>query len=274
MESIITDSYTVTTLLGSATMLSKLIPGEYNQRKEFSINTLLNFFPDKDMTYEPKLMYFGIGIGGAYNADDEYLRSAYKPDRRNMGLFKPIPLRCRPIDEDITEAERAKYRFRVRENIDGEDKWCYYAKKLKFNNGIAFKRFSVSGKEEPYELDAQNLTPKPTKPKDSDMVKSDSSSIVAYCEAELDIAAGEVLEYIRAKYKGDTRYAVISELGLFTGSDEQVEGVTDQNVPITYNEAIGAQLFSHTTWVGTALTSEGMTMRSNFMITSTGIDIK
>lgn len=274
MESIISDSFSTTTLLGSAAVISKLLPIDYDQQKEFTLNTHLNIVPNEDMPTEPKLKYFGVGLGGAYNVDDGFLSAAYKPDRRNMNLYNLIPIRCRPVDEDLSDAERMNYRLRQRATIGGKEYFLYYLKVLNFDGGIGFKRYAVSGKEEPYELDASNLTPKPVKPKDDDLINTSSSSIIAYCNATLDLSAGEVLEYVRVKYNGDTRYAKISELGLFTGADKQITSTTGQNVPVVYTESVGTLLFNHTTWLGTTLSSEGMTMSSNFIITSTGVTIK
>ena len=101
--------------------------------------------------------------------------------------------------------------------------------------------------------------------KESSSIETNSSSIVAYCEASVDVSASEILEYINIAFDGDTRYAKISEIGFFTGIDAQVtkDGTT-------YMESLYTQLYNHVTWLGANLTREGMTFESTFQINSNG----
>lgn len=274
MESVISDSYSTSTLLGSKLLLSKLLPITYDQTKEFTLNTHLNILPNENLTTEPKLRYFGVGIGGAYNVDDGILSSAYNPDRKNMNLYNMIPIRCRPVDEDLTDAERANYRLRTREVINGSEYFLYYLKVLNFDSEVTFKRYTLSGTEETYELSRDNLTPTPVKPTTSDVLETDTSTITATCAANIEVTANEVLEYINARYNGDTRYAKISELGLFTGTDTTTTGTTTDGVTITYKEAIGTILFNHSTWIGTPLTHSGQKLSSQFLVSNSGVTIR
>lgn len=271
MQSVIADSFDVTTLLGSHLGLSALLPVQFDTKREVTLNNYLNIFPNEAFSTMPKLRYFGVGIKGCYNADDEILSSAYNPNRVNMNLYQLIPLRCRPVDEDLTDAERAYYRLRQRKVINGTECFLYYLKLLEFDSQIKFKRINpLNGEEEPYELNPEYLDPKPEKPNTNTTIETSSASIVAYCNAKVSIEAAEVLEYIRRVFDGDTRYARISELGFFTGVDQEVTGSTGQNVPIQYKESIYTMLYNHSTWTGTPLTHEGMSINSTFEITSQG----
>ena len=270
--SVVSDSFNSTTLLGSHLNLSLILPVQFQLNRECTINNLLNVFPSEEITSFPKLKYFGVGIRGAYNADDGILSSAYNPPKTNMNLYSFVPIRCRPVDEDLTDSERKLYRMRVRKVLnDGNEYFLYYLKTIEFGQEIKFKRINpVTGKEEPYELNPEYLTPTPVKPDTSNTVESSIASIVAYCEATVSIDATEILEYIRVQYEGDSRWAKISELGFFTGVDKEVSGMTGQNVPINYTEAIYTQLFNHSTWTGTPLSHEGMSIKSTFEIRSDG----
>src|SRR5574344_998171 len=111
MQNTVADSFDVTTLLGSKLGISLLLPMELDKDSKFTLNYLLNVFPD-DVGEEdeiPKLRYFGVGINGCYNADDTTLQSAYNPKRTDMNLYSLIPIRCRPVDEDLSASERANY---------------------------------------------------------------------------------------------------------------------------------------------------------------------
>lgn len=272
IASVVSDSFDTTTLQGSQLGLSLLLPVNFPVNRECTLNNLFNIFPSEEINTYPKLRYFGVGIRGAYNADDGILSSAYNPAKTNMNLYSLIPIRCRPIDEDLSEAERANYRLRQRKLLkDGNEYFLYYLKTLTFGSEIKFKRINpLSGKEETYELNPEYLTPEPVKPDTSGTIESTVASIVAYCEATVDLEASEILEYIRVQYEGDTRWAKISELGFFTGIDTTVAGMTGQNVPINYTESIYTQLYNHSTWTGSPLTHEGMKIHSTFEICSDG----
>lgn len=270
-QSTIATKFGTTTLLGSHLGLSSLLPVPFGSKKEFTLNNHFNIFPNEEITTMPKLRYVGVGINGCYNVDDTILSHAYNPSRLNMNLFSLIPIRCRPIDEDLSDAERAYYRLRQRKVLqDGNEYFLYYLKVLEFSDSIKFKKTNaLTGAEEPYELNSENLEPKPEKPNSSSLIETSSSAIVAYCESNLTIEASEILEYINIAY-GDPAYAKISELGYFTGVDKQVSGLTGQNVPMNYTEAIYTTLYHHTTWIGTPLTDSSMAIDATIEICSDG----
>jgi hypothetical protein len=268
MQNVVSDSFDVTTLLGSKLGLSLLLPLSMDTGAEFTLNKLFTVFPNESLNGEtPKLKYFGVGIRGCYNADDGILQSAYNPKRTDMNLYSLIPIRCRPVDEDLSAAERSLYRIRVERTINNEQYWCYYLKVLNYtSNEVKFKRVNIStGREEAYELDSSYLNPVPERPSTDTTIETSANSVIAYAEATVELAASEILEYIRLNYNGDTRYAKISELGFFTGVDVEVT-----NRGVTYLESIHTQLYNHVTWLGANLTREGMTFESTFQINSNG----
>lgn len=272
MESVISDSFDVTTLLGSKLGLSTLLPVSFVEEREFTLNNHLNIFPNETFSTLPKLRYFGVGIKGCYNADDDILVSAYNPSRSNMNLYQFIPIRCVPVDEDLSDSERVNYRLRQRKTINGVEYFLYYLKVLEFGDAIKFKRINpLTGLEEAYELDSSYLSPTPVKPSTNTTVTSSTSSVVAYNTAKVALSADEVLEYINVAYNGDTRYARISEIGFFTGVDKVVTGTSSQNVSIDYTEAIYTQLFQHLCYSGISLSRSGVSLDSTFEITSSGI---
>lgn len=277
MQSIIADSFDTTSLLGSQLGLSVLLPVTTTEQPELTLNNYYNIATQYNTLNGevPKLRYFGVGIKGCYNADDGILSSAYNPERTDMNLYQLIPIRCRPVDEDLSDSERSKYRLRLRKTLtDGNEYFLYYLKVLNFDEGVRFKSVNTStGAEDTYELSTEYLDPKPKKPNTNVTIETSATSIVAYCEANVEISGKEVLEYINVAYNGDTRYAKISEIGFFTGIDREVPGSVvsnNQSVAISYTEACYTQLYNHATWLGTALSSEDMTIQSTFQITSNG----
>lgn len=277
MQSIVADSFDTTTLIGSKLGLSLLLPVATTEEPELTLNSYLGIATDVNTLDGaiPKIKYFGIGIGGSYNADDTILVSAYNPERTDMNLYRLIPIRCRPVDEDLSESERKKYRLRIKKILnDNKEYYLYYLKVLDFDDEVKFKKINVTtGSEENYNLSREYMDPTPSKPDTSTTVEVENTSIVAYCEATVQVDATEVLEYINVQYEGDTRYARISEIGFFTGVDKIVTGSVQQGnqaVAVQYTEAVYVQLYNHATWLGTSLSSEGMSIDSTFQITSTG----
>ena len=270
-QSVNSDSFNVVTLNGSQLGLSCILPVDFPIQREFTINNHLNILPNVEITQTPKLRYFGIGINGCYNVDDENLVAAYNPSRTDMNLYHMVPIRCVPVENDLSAVERKKYRLRQMKTMsDGNAYYLYYLKVLDWSQDITYVQIGPDGTEIPYELDASNLKPKPVKPNSNTFVTSNNSSIVAYYQATVTISADEVLEYIRLQYNGDTRKARISEVGFFTGVDVDVSG-TANTTPITYTEAAYTQLYNHTTISGIPLTKSGMKLTAPFRLTSTGI---
>jgi hypothetical protein len=272
MQSIVSDSFSTPTLLGSQLGLQAILPIAFNTQKEFTLNSQLGIFPNQDPQSMPKLRYFCVGTKGAYNTDDEDGSSAYDPKRTEMNLYNLIPIRCRPVDDDLTDAERAKYRLRTRAKLnDGNEYFLYYAKALEFSGEIQTKKVnSLTGEETAYELSAENLSPTPVKTSTSTLAESIDSEIVSYYDTAIRIEAKEILEYINVVYGGDTRKAKISEIGLLTGDDQEVSGLTTNNVAITYTEAIYTQLYNKICMLAYPLTRPSDVYLDNFQITSSG----
>lgn len=217
-----------------------------------------NIQPGVLPTQLPQLLYFGIGIGGCYNADDSNVVSAYIPKADEFDLYKPIPFRAVPVDEDLTDAERAMYRMRKRQTIRGQDYFLYYLKCLRLlDTAVKIVRVDpVTKQETPYELLASNLNPTPTIPTTSGTSTSDGTEIQVGVRVAMDITGKEVYEVINVLYEGDLRHARISEYGIYQGQDKQVTGFAGDNTPMNYIEAIYTQLAYKTCTTGSSIESE------------------
>lgn len=272
MQTINSDSFNVTSLLGSQLGLATILPVSYPVQREFTLNNHLNIVPNQDFSETPKLRYFGVGINGCYNVDDGNLVAAYNPSRTDMNLYNLVPIRCVPMENDLSAVERKKYRLRQLKTMpDGNQYYLYYLKVLEWSNDITYAQInSTDNTEIPYELDPSNLSPKPSKPDSNSFTISSTSSIIAYYQANLTLTSDELLEYISLKYNGDTRYSRVSEIGFFTGVDTEVSSSAN-TTPITYTEAVYTQLYNHLTISGIPLTKSGMKINAPFRITSTGI---
>ena len=229
----------------------------YTVLYDTTLNHKYGIYPSEAPVSVPKLMYFGLGINGFYNVDDGNLSAPYRALADELDLYQPIPLRCVPVDEDLSSAERASYRIRVREKINGEDYFCYYLKKLILSDTtVQLTRTNpVSKEEEPFELTAEKLNPIPKIPSTSGEVEGTISEVNASLGLQLNWIGKEVLEAINVKFNGDLRRAKISEIGIYSGEDRIVTGSNANYEDISYTEAIYTQLAYKICNVGSVITS-------------------
>ena len=183
----------------------------------------------------PKIMYFGLGINGFYNVDDGNMSAPYHPAADELDLYEPIPLRCVPVNNDLSHAERSLYRMRVEKTFNGERYYCYYLKKITLiDNEVQLTRTNpIKKTEEPFELDPSNLTPVPTIPTTSGEVEGTITQVNASLSLGINWVGSEVLEAINVIYGGDMRRAKISEIGIYSGVDYDVTGYNAVNTEIT-----------------------------------------
>ncbi len=237
------------------------IQGISNVPPRYLLNTTLNHKynvqPDVLPSTPPKLGYFGIGVKGFKNLDDNTLSAPYKPSASNLDLFEPIPFRVVPITDDIIPTERLNYRIRTLKSINGVDYWCYYLKKLSIlDNRVKIIQTDIlTGEEtEIEELDSNNLYPTPTDTSAEGTTTSTSKISVALT-ANLQITGTEVLEAINVMYGGNLLKSVVSELGIYTGLDQLITASDGQGGVINITESIYTQLAYHYTSLGTPYTS-------------------
>lgn len=218
-----------------------------------TLNTKYGFNQAVQPTSVPKILYFGIGIGGKYNVTDTNLSAAYKPSMAEMDLYSQLPFRCLPEDEDdnLSASERAKYRLRIPRVINGVKYYLYYLKMLEYTDNVYLRYIDPStGQELAYELDTSNLNPVGKIPSTSGLVDTTITDITVYCVANAVITGSEVVEAVNVLYGGDLRYAVISELGVYSGQEQTVTTVNSQSVSFSYTDAIYVQLATKNTWNG------------------------
>lgn len=224
--------------------------------RTFNLNTTLNHKYSNYATKEPagtqELLYFGIGVKGFRNLDTGVSSAPYVPYSSNKDLFEPLPFRVVSVNADLSAAERANYRMRVRQTFNGEDYWCYYLKKIVFpSDSIKIVEINMTTGEENIvtEFDEADLTPSPTNTTAEDAIVTNFKR-VAIKDAFLPITGAEVTEAVNIIY-GDLLRAKISEIGLYAGSDESVTALDGSgNSVISMQEAIYARLAYHYTDTG------------------------
>lgn len=194
----------------------------------------------------PTLQYFCIGIGGNQIVDDNnnLVYSEHSP--LDGALFKHIPFALKPISADLNPEERANYRLRVVENIEGTEYAAYYLKKITGSNIPDYFRsiktistghdVSTPKTAEVYSTDYDILNPKPSLRKFNidNLDQLEYLANIYTLELQLSIQdfinIGEVIKI--KKLDG----AILTELGLCTGLEKKMS---------SYTEAIGVQIAFH-----------------------------
>lgn len=260
--------YTSKTLLA----LKNEIESYTNIGKSLLMNTTLNYkynvFPNNAPNTTPKIRYFGIGIGGTRFDAEKNALVPYIPKATDMDLYTPIPFRCVQVDNDLEEDERQRYRMRVRKTINGIDYYCYYLKVIDYTTPVSLITMTdlSSGNESVLELDSANLYPTPDPLVQIESLEEESE-VNCYVETKLTITGSEVVEAINILYNGDLNKAMVNEIGLYMGEDQEVTLVEDSG-PVAYIEAIYAQLAMHKCFMGYDFSNIDKTEEIIFRISS------
>jgi hypothetical protein len=260
--------HVVKTALAAELDISTRVPVQFDVKNNTTLNYKYQNYHDIVPAKFPLIQFFGLGIRGFKNIDDGFLAAPYIPENRENDLYYPIPLRCVKIDEDLSSADRALYRMRVRKDINGVPHYCYYLKKMTvLDTKVQVTQTNpLTGAQEPYTYSAADLTPTPNASTTSGEQSSTASKVNVGIHIGLEYFGWEVLEAVNAMFDGDMRYAKISEIGIYSGHDMEVAGTDASNVEIRYMESIYTQLNYKITNIGSAVTSEGYVGGREFLL--------
>ena len=253
----------VKTLIGDLNDAEDRLPGTYPVYPITSLNHLYNVYPGESsiITDAPGIMYFGIGTNGFYNVDDKTGCEPYVPKKHENNLYEPLPFRVVPIESDLSDAERLKYRMRVEITINGIHYWAYYLKLLEIVDvSSKISRIDpVTGVATPYEFSSEYLTPTPTKTSTSGTSDGSITEVVVTKQVRAEVLGSEVYEAVNILYDGDLTRAKISEWGIFSGVDKVMQGVGYDGIAVPYTEAIYAQMGYKLCNTGTGIHSASQT---------------
>ena len=218
-ESIFQNSGSVNTILGSLNRLSSFLPLAYPINKTTTLNYKYGVIPAVTPIAPPKLQYFGLGVKGFYCTSDGTIDHVkYNPDCRNMDLYSPIPIRVLPIADDLKWEDRKNYRMRVVTTINGNQYVCYYLKKIVWDPAtVTMVQIATDGSEQEYVLDSSYLTPSvPSTAQTGGGELTSSTRLVVRAVGKCNVSMDELANTVSVF---DLNYAVISELGFYTGCD-------------------------------------------------------
>ena len=199
----------------------------------------------------PTCKYFSIGRGGhsmTLGEDNQPLIVENQHKSSDASTFIPMPFVLRQLDNDLTQAERAKYALRSTTKVNDVDYIAYWLRRIdmsavatslqyrKNENGVV----TVTA----FTPTADNLSPVPPDIATTgvNVITGDYLAVVAKLNLSMDAAEIEELVNVAQVLKGSDRYAVISEIGLCTGFDKTITVSTGGSSSFNFLEAIGVQI--------------------------------
>lgn len=203
----------------------------------------------------PVCRYVGIGNGGhdfviSANNRRKYVGLHHEP--QHTALYNQLPFVLRTLDNDLSLAERAKYRLRRVEEHDGVLYLAYYLRVLDFTdvstelelrhveNGITTST--------PYVPTIENMNPVPPSLTAGSIVTTSGDYIASSTKVPFVMTVADIQEFQRAVeiIEGDAGFSLISEMVTVAALDATVSTVINGS-PQQYTEAIGAQIMSFIT---------------------------
>lgn len=187
----------------------------------------------KNVRIEPndqfRAIYFCIGDGGSgmeKAADRPAIPDLRDHDPTDCALYHHLPFVLRPINNDLTNEQRSRYRLRRKELHNGVEYFAYYARVLSYESTTRIMAESiVNGVSDvkPYEFTENNLSPKEPTLQVREKVTASNTKIKISTGASIVFDENDIRELINVSkiLYGTTRYAAITEMSVVGGVDDQ-----------------------------------------------------
>lgn len=198
----------------------------------------------------PRIKYACIGVGGhrvVIGANNIPLNKPIQHLPRHSGLYTPLPFVLRPLTNDLTPQQRAKYRLRNVVTINGVVYSAYWLKVLDLSGSVVESDYYTVTNgvttSTTFAPNSNDLNPTPPDLSSTGVVSTSGDYIAASSKVPFELNASDIAELANVAnimYQ-DKDFAIISEIGLCSGVDKVVTG--DFNgVQASYTEAIGVQI--------------------------------
>lgn len=199
---------------------------------------------------KPVISCYVIGNGNHFNMTS----ASGLPKSKNKGhyadsaaLYNQIPFVIRPITNDLSETDRAKYALRKTITVSGVSYYAYYAKRFSLANitSALYKVSQVNGSQvaTPYVPTDASLNPSPPPVDENGVIITSgeyirASKVVEIVFGETD---AEELRNVAEILYGDESDAIVSEIGICSSVD-RVINITTTLGGATFNETVANQI--------------------------------
>jgi hypothetical protein len=153
----------------------------------------------------------------------------------------------RPIDDDISAAQRLKYRLRVPVTIGGAPHVAYYLRVLDVSQVMpAVELRNVNEgviTQSPFSPQSSDLSPEHPVLSNPDLNNPNGDYLVSTAKIIFTLNKSDIEDIMHActLIYGDPRYAVINEIALVTGVDK-VQSAVFGGATANYTDAIATQI--------------------------------
>lgn len=227
-------------------------------------------------TEKLKMYLFCIGNGGLSTINgglSGVVINVPKPHAcTDAALYHQIPFVVRPITNDLTGADRRRYRLRRTLEIEGELYAAYFGRVLPMAAGSVDMVLEMTPSGQPSSTSTFLPTVNNIRLTDPDVSGNNSITTIraSYVES-IEFTAQDVtwLEDACSLLYGNPAYARISEIAVCTGVDKPVigsygpNGTGYQAVTNGYNEAVGVQVATFNCTEIVAYGTNGFTIDSD-----------
>lgn len=237
----------------------------------------------------PTVRYVAIGNAGHKNvtgASGRHYTTGQQHDARDAALFNMIPFVARPVNNDLSQAEREKYGLRTVRAVNGINYVFYWLKRLPSEDVRPAMTINtkVGGviQSRPFVPTSDNLNPTPIELSSGEVLTASGEYAAVSAVIEFLLTAVEIeqiIEACRILYDNEHE-AIISEIATVAGVDRITQGSASGNNTIEYKEVICAQVVGilntyHSLPNANAMIKETMTLgTSDPMLTNTGLTVQ
>lgn len=225
------------TVIGSENQVIRELGLPYIVKPNSTLNQLLqiNANLEPPQTVIPKVGYYCIGMGGVDYQLCTNVRGQspfpkiYQHMADDTGLFKMIPFVLRETNNDLSVAERQKYGLRRVEEIKGTRYYAYYLKRLDMARISLETRIFTKNTEGGYDdseyVPTQNKlqpTVQELSPDSVNTLGASYAKVMAITPIVFDRNDANELFNVFNILEGDSLKAVVTEIGLVSGIDQEV----------------------------------------------------
>lgn len=258
MENTVDMKIVVNTLNSLRGQVSSLLGRPHQFPERSTINEQLQIFqgvlPSAEQRPVAKYMVIGNRGHGVDMSDPDVLLP-YPIEHRptDVGAWGPEPFVLRPVDNDLSDAEREMFGLRKEETHNGLPHFAYYGYRLD-HSAVRCTDYLMKVRDgkatiEEFKYTDVELRSKPPLQPEYNMDITDQLELAdgdyVYTYAVISLTLNEYLikefqNVAKIKYK-DARRAVISEYILCSGVDQMQTGVSYVGPEFNYLEMIGVQ---------------------------------
>lgn len=246
------------TVYGAALQTAQLTGRPFELIASTTLNEKLNVLTNPTIVSGeyPRLQYVCIGNGGhgiKNGGTNMVVPVPLQHRTSDAAPFNMIPFVLRHVDEDLPQGQRVRYALRRTEQINGENYYAYYLRRLPAITGsVQLNHKAVSGGNTtvtPFTPTSAHLNPVPPDLDNSGTNVATGDYLTATLATQFNLDSFDIAEILKVStiIYGEDDFAVISEIGLVTGLERQISVATSGGANVNFNEVAAAQIHTHIT---------------------------